>query len=153
MKILFDHRVPFALAHGGAQTQIEQTQASLRQIGVEAEPLRWWDDQQRGDLIHYFGPADQAYLQLAKAQKLPVLMTSLLTEACNRSDAQLARQGAQIRFILNLPFGEGIKRQLNWRAYNNCTHNVVGLQAESAVLQTVCRVPPDRISVVPLGLS
>ena len=55
MKILFNHNFPFALAHGGMQTQIEQTQAALQSVGLEVEPLRWWDDLQRGDLIHYFG--------------------------------------------------------------------------------------------------
>ena len=55
MKILLNCRLPFALAHGGMQTQIEQTQAALIALGLEVEPLRWWDATQTGDLIHYFG--------------------------------------------------------------------------------------------------
>jgi hypothetical protein len=37
MKILFDHRLPFSFAHGGAQIQIHQTKATLEKIGVQVE--------------------------------------------------------------------------------------------------------------------
>lgn len=153
MRVLFDHPSPFLLAHGGLQTQIEQTRSALEKIGVGVEWLRWWDDRQRGDLIHFFGTASNAYLHQARAMKLPVVMTTLFTETCNRSDAQLKRQAGLIRLILAMPFGEGMKQQLSWRTYGNCTRNVVGLVAEREVLERVYRVPPERTSIVPLGLS
>jgi len=153
MKVLIDHPSPFLLAHGGFQIQIEQTKAALQAIEVEAEHLRWWDGQQRGDAIHYFGTVSNSYLDQAAAVKLPVILTTLFTETCNRQDAQLARQGLQIQTILAMPFGEGVKQQLAWRTYNNCSQNVVSLEAERHVLQKVYRVSSDRISLVPYGLS
>jgi glycosyltransferase involved in cell wall biosynthesis len=152
MNVLFDHQDPFCLAHGGFQIQIEQTRAALIRIGVEVEPLRWWDDKQTGDLIHFWGTAKPPYLRLAKAKGLPVVMTTLFTETCNRSTAKLNRQGWLTRLILSLP-AEGIKEQLVWRSFNLCSQNIVGLEAEQDVLETVYRVPPGRISIVPLGLS
>ena len=153
MKVLFDHSFPFALAHGGFQIQIEQTKNALEKLGVEVEFLRWWDDRQRGDLIHFFGTASNSYLQQARVMKLPVCMTTLFTESCNRSDAQLARQARMIRSFLSMPFGEGVKQQLTWRAFGQCDRNIVGLEAERRVLETVYRVPKENISLVPLGLS
>ncbi len=153
MRVLFDHPSPFALAHGGFQTQIEQTKLALRELGVEVDFLRWWDDTQEADLIHYFGVASNSYLEQARARRWPVVMTTLFTETCNRSDRQLRRQRYLTRAILSLPFGEGVKQQLTWRAYHNCTRNVVGLEAERKVLEEVYQVPAGRISVVPLGLS
>ena len=153
MKVLFDLPLPFILAHGGFQTQVELTKVALEKLGVEVEFLRWWDDRQHGDLIHFFTAASNNYLQQARTAKLPVVMTTLFTETCNRSDARLAGQGWLTRMILALPFGEGVKQQLDWRAYHNCTHNIVGLEAERRVLQIVYRVPPDKISIVPYGLS
>ena len=44
MKVLINCDTPFILAHGGMQVQIEQSLAALTAIGVQAEPLRWWDD-------------------------------------------------------------------------------------------------------------
>ena len=153
MKILFDHPSPFILAHGGFQIQIEQTKKALESLGVEVENLRWWDAQQKGDLIHHFSPARNIYLQLARAQQLPVVMTTLLSETCNRSDFQLKRQGWLTRLLLAFPGGEGVKDQLVWRSFHLCAHNIVGIEAERRVLENVYRVPSNKISVVPLGLS
>jgi glycosyltransferase involved in cell wall biosynthesis len=153
MKVLFDHPHPFQLAHGGFQTQIEQTKTALEAHGIEVEFLRWWDDRQRGDLIHYFAAASTGYLEQARTAHKPVVMTTLFTETCNRSDAALRRQGWLTQLILSFPGGEGIKRQLTWRAYTACACNVVGLAAEQQVLEMVYRVPSERIALVPLGLS
>ncbi|MGO8763807.1 MAG: glycosyltransferase [Limisphaerales bacterium] len=153
MKILFDHHLPFSLAHGGVQTQIEQTKAGLESIGVEVEYLRWWDGKQRGDLIHFFAAPNAGYVQLAHSVAMPVVITQLFTETCNRTDPALKRQRLLVRAILALPFGRGVKQQLTWDAYRTCDQNVVGLEAEQSVLQTVYGVPPQKISIIPLGLT
>jgi glycosyltransferase involved in cell wall biosynthesis len=153
MKILFDHNLPFSLVHGGVQPAIEHPKRALEKLGVEVEFLRWWDDRQKGDLIQYFGMATNTYLRFARTKDLPVVLNTFFSETCNRSDARLAVQGFLTQLLLALPIGEGVKQQLSWRAYHNCTHNLVGLEAERKVLQTVYRVPPDKITVIPYGLS
>ncbi len=153
MKILFDHNLPFSLAHGGLQTQIEQTKAALERVGLSVEYLRWWDVRQQGDIIHFFGCAPAAVLKQAKLQRVPVVMTSLFTDTCNRSDLRLNIQGMIIRTLLQLPVARGVKQQLTWSAFGNCPHNVVGLEAEARVLELVYGIRREMISVVPLGLS
>jgi glycosyltransferase involved in cell wall biosynthesis len=152
MKVVLDCFHPVALAHGGAQIQIDQTQAGLAAIGVEVEYLRWWDKDQKSDLIHFFGTASQSYLGLARQAGKPVVMTTLFSETCNRSDARLRRQGWLIQTALKIPVARQVKNQLNWSTYNHATHNLVGLECEKFVLRTVYRVPEERISVVPLGV-
>jgi glycosyltransferase involved in cell wall biosynthesis len=153
MKILFNHALPFALAHGGVQIQIEQTKAGLEAIGVEVEYLRWWDERQAGDLIHYFGVAPLALIQYARAKGLPLVMTNLFSATCNRTEAQLRRQGWLVRTLLKLPFGEGVKQQLAWRSFGACAANIVGLEAERRVLELVYGLPREKVGVVPLGLN
>ena len=89
MKILFNCGLPFALAHGGHQIQIERTQAALQSIGIEVEPVRWWDDKQTGDIIHFFGrmPTDQ--IKLARQKGVKVVMAELLTAPGSRTPGQL----------------------------------------------------------------
>lgn len=123
------------------------------QAELKVDWLRWWDSAQEGSLIHYWGPAKNAYLRQIHNQGMPVVMTTLFTETCNRSNGQLRRQGMLVRALLGLPGGEGIKEQLFWRGFGLCDMNVVGLEAEKRVLQVVYGVPDDRISIVPLGLS
>lgn len=153
MKILLNCPLPFSLAHGGMSTQIEQTKAGLEAIGVEVEYLRWWDERPAGDLIHFFGVAPVEHLRLARVKGIPVVMTNLFTATCNRSAAQLRRQGWLVRTLLNLPLGEGVKQQLSWRSFSLCAANVVGLEAERRVLELVYGLPPERVEVVPLGLE
>ena len=140
------------LAPGGTQVQVEQTKAGLESLGIEVEFLRWWDRGQRGDLIHYFGTPSNSFLDLARGAGLPVVMTNLFTETCNRSSLRLTLQGWLIQIALRIPAARQVKHQLNWATYNHAAHNVVGLECEKNVLATVYRVPAERISVVPLGL-
>src|SRR5579863_3230552 len=92
MKILLNCHVPFGLAHGGAQIQIEQTQAGLEKIGVEVEQLRWWDDEQSGDILHHFGRAPESLVQLAQQKGMKVVMAELLTGQGSRSLKTLKTQ-------------------------------------------------------------
>ena len=154
MKILIDQYLPFLFAHGGANTQVEQTKLALEQIGVKVDYLRWWDGQQRGDLIHYFGGVPSpGYLQQARVAHLPVIINKLFTETCNRPVSQLKHRGRFLKTMLAIPLGESIKEKLGWRAHQNCAHNVIGLAAEQRVLEIVYQVPKERISIVPYGLS
>lgn len=153
MKILFDHSSPFLMAHGGFQTQVEHTKKALETAGLAVEHLRWWDADQKGDIIHFFGAAPVDYVNRARGKSFRVIQTPLFTETCNRSDLRLKMQGAMVRTILAVPAGAGIKRQLNWESFGLCDMNVVGLEAERQVLEWVYGVPPARISIVPLGMS
>src|SRR6266568_8548944 len=92
MKVLFNCLVPVGLADGGAQVQIEETQRALQGIGVEVEPLRWWDGAQRGDILHHFGRVPANLARLAKAKGMKVVMSDLLTEQGSRSRHQIWRQ-------------------------------------------------------------
>ncbi len=154
MKILIDQYLPFLFGHGGATTQVEHTRLALERAGVEVDYLRWWEGGQRGDLVHFFSEApSHDYLKQAQGVRLPVIINKLFTDTCNRSRARLQRQGMLVNALLAVPAGESFKQKMGWRAYRQCAHNVVGLEAERRVLQMVYRVPADRITVVPLGLS
>lgn len=153
MRVLFDCQLPAQLAHGGASIQIEQTKAAVERAGIQTDYLRWWDAGQRGDLIHFFGAAPNPYLDHARIARIPVVMTQLFTATCNRPVSRLKLDGMLVKTILSLPFGEGIKQQLAWRSYQNCSHCVVGLEAERNVLKWMFAVPEEKTSVVPLGLS
>ena len=86
MRVLLDHPNPFLLAHGGLQIQIEQIHQALHEMeGVEVEYLRWWDDRQSADVIHYFGRAPLGYVRAAHAKGIRVVMNQLLTGLGSRS--------------------------------------------------------------------
>src|SRR6266699_5729408 len=85
MKVIFDYSVPFALAHGGAQIQIEQTWAALEKVGVEVEPVCWWDERQSADILQYFGRISSTTLRLAQEKGIKIVISELLTAQGSRS--------------------------------------------------------------------
>jgi len=153
MKVLIDHSSPFLLAHGGARVQIEQTKSALERIGIEVEFVRWWDDQQLGDVIHYFGSIPHHYLDLARQKRIPVVLTAFFSSTCNRSDFRLSLQGLVTRTALALPGWSSVRRQLQWHAFRKANVVVVGLEAEQRVLEKVYGVPRQKTAIVPLGLD
>ena len=153
MKVLIDHPFPFLLAHGGQQIQIEETKRALESIGIEVDWLRWWDESQSADIIHYFGVPSTSYMDRARAKGLCVVFTHLFSATCNRSDDKLRLQGLITGTLLKTPGWGMIKNQLTWKSFQQAEKIIVGLEAEKTALNFGFNVPVDRISVVPLGLS
>ena len=152
MKILFNCPLPFALAHGGMQTQIEQTQAALIALGLEVEPLRWWEATQSGDLIHFFGRMPAEHIKLARKKKLPVVIGELLTGAGSRSSSQLRLQKFINRTIKRL-VPRAFTAPFNWESYQLADVVIANTSWEAHLMTYLFAAPPDRIHIVPNGVE
>jgi glycosyltransferase involved in cell wall biosynthesis len=152
MKILFNCHVPFMLAHGGAQIQIEQTRAALEQIGVNVEPLRWWDDTQTGDVLHHFGRIPTVLLDLAQQKGMKVVLAELLTEQGSRTKARLTLQKWVSRGI-EKTFPSSIVQSFNWESYRRADACVALTPWETRLMIYLFDAPPDRVHVVPNGVE
>src|SRR2546425_1223221 len=119
MKVLFSHTLPFFLAHGGAQTLIEALMRELANLGVTVEPVRWWDEKQTGDIIHYVCRPNISSIRFAHEKNFKVIMTDLLDQTASRSRARLFLQRTTIQATrmvvprLTGAFSWGIYRELD----------------------------------------
>src|SRR5947207_9879943 len=152
MKIIFNTHMPFMLAHGGAQVQIEQTKAALEKIGVEVEPLRWWDDQQRGDVLQHFGRVPTNVLRAAQGKGMKVVMADLLTEAGSRSGARLKLQKIGQRMLARVLPGS-IAMSYHWESYLLADACIALTPWEAHLMTELFGAPPSRIHVVPNGVE
>jgi glycosyltransferase involved in cell wall biosynthesis len=152
MKILLACPLPFMLAHGGQQIQIEQTRTALQAAGLEVEPLRWWDAGQSADLIHYFGrmPADQ--IRLAHQKGVKVVMLELLTGPAARTPWQLRMQRLLRRTIEGAVPGD-FAAAFNWRSYRLADACVANTSWEAHLMSYLFGAPPARVHVVPNGVE
>jgi glycosyltransferase involved in cell wall biosynthesis len=152
MKVLFDCPVPFALAHGGQQIQIEQTQAALEKVGVSVEPLRWWDGRQAADILHYFGRLPLNLLRLARAKGMKIVIADLLTAQGSRPAWQhlvqkwLLRVSEHVRPL----HSRGI---LTWQAYERADACVALTSWEARLLREIYGAPRQKTHVVPNGVE
>ncbi len=152
MRVLVDHPNPFLLAHGGFQIQIEQTAAALKQAGLEVEFLRWWDEGQRGDIIHYFGRPPIAYITAAHRKGVKVVLAQLLTGLGARRRWLLPFQRAITRLgrralpaMVTAPFG--------WDAFRLADACVANTAWEGHLMEYVFGAPRERVHLVPNGVE
>jgi glycosyltransferase involved in cell wall biosynthesis len=151
MKVLFNCHVPFMLAHGGAQVQIEQSKAALEQIGVETDYLEWWNDAQTGDVLHHFGSLPLEVIRQAHKQGWKVVNTILLSENCNRPPGALLLRRVLLRTAMAAPLPQAL--HLPWHSFRLCDRVVVSLEAEKQILVRSYGVRPGFVRKVPLGLK
>jgi glycosyltransferase involved in cell wall biosynthesis len=152
MKILLDHQLPFALAHGGLQIQIERTKSALEALGVEVEWLRWWDADQRGDLIHFFGRANPDHIAFAHAKGMRYVMSELLTGQGSRTRRMLRVQAAVERRLR--AFTPSILlASFRWDSYHTADAVTVGTTWEAEVARILFDVPEKLLHIVPNGVE
>ena len=152
MKVLFDHPNPFLLAHGGFQTQIEETKKALEAVGVEVEWLRWWDGEQRGDLIHYFGRAHPASIRQAQMKGIKVVMSELLTGLGSRSATSRKLQKLCM-IVAGRVLPKEFTARLCWDAYQLADASIALTSWEKKLMVEMFLAKPDRVHVVPNGVE
>jgi glycosyltransferase involved in cell wall biosynthesis len=152
MRILIDHPLPFMLAHGGLQTQIERTKAALEDAGLEAEYLRWWDDSQKGDIIHFFGRPNPSHIDFAHAKGIKYVMSELLTGQGSRTRTQLRIQ-AGIEHTLVKCIPATFLANFRWEAYKKADAFIVLTEWEAEVTRILFNPDNSKLHVVPNGVE
>jgi glycosyltransferase involved in cell wall biosynthesis len=152
MKIIFNCHVPFMLAHGGGQIQIEQTMAALEKIGVSVEPLRWWDDTQRGDVLQHFGRIPTNILRAAQGKGMKVILADLLTEAGSRSRGRLKLQKVSQRILARV-LPRSMVMAFSWDSYVLADACIALTPWEARLMTELFDAPPARVHVVPNGVE
>jgi glycosyltransferase involved in cell wall biosynthesis len=152
MKVLFDHHLPFALAHGGFQQQLLQTKSALEEAGVETDYVRWWDDAQHGDIIHFAGRPAADYIAFAHSQGCKVVVAELLTGPGSRSRSELALQ-KWLTTVLRKILPSTFTMRMAWDAYRLADACVANTAWEAHLMNYLFGAPRERVHVVPNGVE
>ncbi|HSH92606.1 MAG TPA: glycosyltransferase family 4 protein [Roseimicrobium sp.] len=152
MRVLFDHPLPFSLAHGGLAIQIRQTRDALAAVGVEADWMRWWDESQAANVIHYFGRPDPAYIDFAHRKGCKVVMSELLTGLGSRT--AMARRVQRLVISGAKAFvPPSFLSRMAWGAYQTADACVALTPWEARLMREMFDAPPDRVHVIPNGVE
>lgn len=152
MRILLDCQVPVMLAHGGVQIQIEKTKQALESRGLDVDYLRWWDPEQKGDIIHFFGRANPSLIRFAHGKNMKYVMSDLLTAQGSRSRTQLRTQAAVER-VLRAFVPSTFLATFRWDAYNVADAVVVLTEWEAEIVQMLFGPAPEKLHIVPNGVE
>jgi glycosyltransferase involved in cell wall biosynthesis len=151
VKVLFDHPHPFLLAHGGFQTQIEQTKQALESVGVEVEWLRWWDDQQKGDLIHYFGKPDLSYVDFAHSKGYKIVTSLIISGTTAKTAALLGLQKIISRSLIKLKMRR-ICELMRWESLRRSDAIVFLTELEAETGKQLWMLDPKKMHIIPNGV-
>lgn len=149
MEVLFDHPNPFRYAHGGFQIQIEQTKKALEQAGVTVDWLRWWDTEQRGQIIHYFGRPNDWYVEAAQKAGFKVIVAELLTGLGSRG-----RFGRRVqRQIIPRLRKSFFFARMGWNTFRTADACVALTRWEAMLMEEIFDASPARTHVVGNGVE
>jgi len=152
MKVLFDHHLPFSLAHGGFQQQLLQTKSALEKIGVETDFIRWWDDSQHGDIIHFFGRPTSDYINFAHGKGCKIVIAELLTATGSRSSLQLTLQKFSTDIFKTI-LPKTFTARLAWDAYRLADACIALTPWEAHLMNYLFNAPKENIHVVSNGVE
>ncbi|HVU08749.1 MAG TPA: glycosyltransferase family 4 protein [Verrucomicrobiae bacterium] len=152
MKILIHCNLPFSFTHGGLQTQIEQTKLALEKIGVAAEWLRWWDEKQTGDVLHFFGRMPAVQIEMVRQKGMKVVMAELLTAQGSRSPSQLWLQKNLNKAVTKFA-PSYFSAAFNWKSYQWADACIALTAWEARLMNYLFNAPQERIHVVPNGVE
>ena len=125
---------------------------ALEAIGVEVEPMRWWDEKQQGDLIQFVGRMPADHIRFAHQKGIKVIMAELLSGAGSQTSTQrLARRifrwGAE-------RFGpSGFAAAFQWEPYRLADGFTVNTAWEKYLIEYKFDADPGKIHVVPNGVE
>jgi glycosyltransferase involved in cell wall biosynthesis len=152
MRIIFDHPNPFLLCHGGFQIQIEQTLGALREAKVDAEYLRWWDDRQSADIIHYFGRPSPAYVDQAQKKGIRIVMAQLLTGLGSRAPWMLPFQKAITTLTRNV-LPDMITARFAWDVFQKVDAAIALTPWEAHLMTYMFGAPKEKVHIVGNGVE
>ncbi len=152
MKILINCSLPFALAHGGWQVQIERTRTALQSLGLQVELVRWWDDTQTADLIHYFGRMPVDHVRFAQQKGIKIVMAELLTGAGSRSKTQLQVQKFISRAVERVAPSYFVAA-FNWESYRLADAVIANTPWQAYLMNYLFGAPKERIHIVANGVE
>jgi len=138
--------------HGGLQIQIEQSKAALEAIGVNVEFLRWWDDAQSGDIIHFFGRPGLNYVNSSHKKGIKIVMLQLLTGLGSRAGWARHLQKVVMNFSKKIS-PNVIGGYLAWDSYRLADACIANTALEKYLMTDMFGAPPEKVHVVPNGVE
>jgi glycosyltransferase involved in cell wall biosynthesis len=124
----------------------------LEKVGVETEFLRWYDGDQKGDILHFFGRIPPQLLSLAREKGMKIVMAELLTEQGSRSGGQLRMQRLISRLIEKAAPGLSADA-FGWQSYRRADACVALTSWEAQLMQQLFDAPRARVHVIPNGVE
>jgi glycosyltransferase involved in cell wall biosynthesis len=152
MKILTYSALPFGLAHGGVSNIADQTTKVLVELGFDVEPMRWWDKEQKGDILFSFCRPSNDMVDFAKKKGMKVVVEQVLTGLVSRP-LWKRRLQKLIKLFLERSAPSMLLEAYGWRAFHAVDMHFVPSPHDARVVNHMFGVSLDKIQVLQYGVD
>jgi len=150
MKIAFDAGHPFHWADGGIRVLCERVFNSLEKRGVDVQPVRWWDKEQKYDVLQtFYYPNNITRYSLAKEVK--TVAYTCLDGLTSRSPLMSRIGGLEIDMYRR--FRPSIADRLGYRMSEIASGFVIPAYGEVAYLERLFGVDPSKVHTILHGVD
>jgi glycosyltransferase involved in cell wall biosynthesis len=119
---------------------------------VEVDFLRWSEQDQTGDILHFFGRVPTDIVRGAQAKGMKVVQAELLTAQGARSQLRLSLEKT-VRAVMGRSLPRRLLGASSSDAYRLVDACVALTEWEAALMKTLYDAPPARVHIVPNGVE
>jgi glycosyltransferase involved in cell wall biosynthesis len=121
-------------------------------LGIQVDFLRWWDADETGDVLHFFGRMPTPLLQQAQQKGMRVVLTDLLTEQSSRPGWHRKLHRMAVR-AMTLALPSAFTASYYWDAYRLADACVALTSWEARLMADLFGALPEKTHVVPNGVE
>ncbi|MHA1279682.1 MAG: glycosyltransferase [Candidatus Helarchaeota archaeon] len=150
MKVLFYDSTPAFFCPGGKQVHAQKLFENLNKIGVEVEYARWWDPNQRFDILHLFSPSVGMVKKAREAGVKNIILIHLVDWLSSKSlfEQKLYKMRIKlIRFFLPSKMLE----KFSWSIFSEIDAFVYNNKIDAETASFVFGIPNNKINIINHG--
>src|ERR1039458_2634642 len=151
VKVLKHRRRASYLSHGGKQVHAEKLHGALKNLGIEVEYARWWDPDQKVDLIHSLG-CSPSMVSIAHQVGVRLVLTHLVAFETNSPRSRRLWQRTRNATIREFA-PPSVRRLFPWHVLPTIDQLVYLSQADAETAIEIYGIQRRRTHVIPNGCS
>lgn len=150
MKVLFEAKYPFSWAHGGNQIHVEMLMSEMLKMGIDCEPLRWWDATQQGDVLCLLHNPTGKHLY-AKRKGIKIVTYVFLDGFTSRSKSELFLR--KIIYKNCKKFAPSISNELGWSVAVISDAFIYPCESEIPLGESIFGIDPQKSNAIIHGVD
>jgi glycosyltransferase involved in cell wall biosynthesis len=150
MKVLFFDSTPAYFCPGGKQVQAQKLYENLTKIGVQVEYARWWDPEQKCEILHLFDPSVDMVKKARKAGVKNIILIHLVDWLSSKSLFKQSLYKIKVKLIRFLLPSKMLEKFF-WSIFSEIDAFVYQNETDANTASFVFGIPENKVYVINHG--
>jgi len=150
VKVLFYDSTPAFFCPGGKQVHAQKLFENLNKIGADVEFARWWDPNQRCDILHLFSPSVYMVKKAREAGVKKIILIHLVDWLSSKSLFKQRLYKIKVKLIRFLLPSKMLEK-FSWFLFSEIDAFVYNNETDANTASFVFGIPENKINVINHG--